>query len=286
MPESSAGLARHAWLRWAGLALLCVSLFYLARSLGKLDLDRLIRTMGRGEWFAVAACTLIYGASLGLLAQAWGMMAARPRHVSFPTALAVYGPGAVAKYLPGSVFQYASRHLIGIRHGMNHANMAKASFVEAGLHVAVALALSVVLVAGGGMAVIGLAALCAALLAVRSSSPFVSAFAMQTLFFCLFVAIVILLGSIGNAASNAERLAGLFLFAWVFGFLLPVAPGGIGVREAAFLAIAAPFESIDVIVLVALLARLVGIGGDCLVGFVGYWALTGLSARENKQASG
>ena len=272
---------RGAAFRLAGISVLGLCLLYLVRELSELDLARLVGSMHLRAWLATCVAAVVYAACLGLLAQAWVVIAAPGRKLSAMKALAAYGPGTVAKYLPGSVFQYASRHVIGMRLSMDNASMAKASLFEAGLHVGIAIGLAIPLIAGGGWLVLTTCALIAAALSIRPSSSLVLAFALQLLFFCAFAAIVTVIGTLGALTDDPARLTGFFLVAWVAGFLVPIAPGGIGVREAALLALAAPYETTDAIVLVALLARLVGIVGDGLFGLAGCLAAT----RLNRQAS-
>ncbi len=286
MSENGIHRLRGILVKSAGIALLVLCLVFLGRALAQLDLERLVETMGWNEWLVTGLAAIAYSGCLALLALAWSAMAACDREIRPIEAIAIYGPGVVAKYLPGSVLQYASRQLIGSQHGMQHGAMAKASLFEAVLHVIVSLAIALLLIAGGGFTVLAACFTVAAVIALRPSSRQIAAISLQLLFFCAFAAIVVFTGSIGVSAEDPERLAGLFLLAWAAGFLVPIAPGGIGVREAAFLAIATPFETVDAIMLVALLTRLVTIAGDGVMGVVGYWAAAWLARREKMQASG
>jgi hypothetical protein len=275
---------RRNALRWGGLMLLALCVAYLAKALADLDLARLGAALGWREWLGTGICAVLYGACLLLLAQAWAKLAAGERKLALATVLAIYGPGTVAKYLPGSVFQYASRHVIGRRENLPHAAMARASLVEAAMHVGIALALAGALLATGGLWVPAAAAAAGVALLAWRAKPLATALACQLLFFAAFAAIVVVLGTFGALVDDPARLAGWFFVAWTAGFLVPIAPGGIGVREAAFLALAAPYEATGAIALLALLARLVGIVGDGLFGLAGYFAATRL-ARSNRHAS-
>ena len=269
-------------VRWGGLALLVASLIYLARALAKLDFAHLVASTDWRVWLLTALLAGVYGASLGLLAKGWSALAAPGRDLPPAQILAIYAPGAIAKYVPGSVLQYASRHVMGRRAGLEHGPMAKASVAEAGLHVAIALALAGGLLAGAGWWVAGVAAATGITLAIRPSRPLIGCLAWQLMFFAVFAAIVIVLGQSGASATDSGRLAGYFFVAWAAGFLVPIAPGGIGVREAVLLAVAVHTESAETAALLALLARLVGSAGDGLFGLAGYFAASRLS---NTQAS-
>ena len=272
-------------LRVAGLVLVGLCLAYLVKALADLDIAQLGRTLGWREWVGTGVAGLLYGCSLFLLAKAWTTLAVGDVSKLKPgSVLAVYAPGAVAKYLPGSVLQYASRHLVGGRKGLTHGAMAQASLFEAGLHVAIALGLGLALIEGAGIWAVAASVAAAAVLLLSSRRPLWEAIGCQLLFFSAFTMIVIVLATFGEMAENPTRLAGLFFIAWTAGFLVPIAPGGLGVREAALLALAAHYESTDAIVLLGLLTRLVGIFGDGLFGLAGYFALK-REMRENTQAS-
>ncbi len=260
---------------------MALCLAYLINAFADLDLEQLIASMGRGAWFVAGVCAVAYAACLGLLAQAWAAVAGIAHRLPFARAVAIYGPGTVAKYLPGSVFHYASRHVLGRRERLGHAALVKASMVEIAMHVGIALMMAAALIAAGWLAPVGGAALAAGLLAAARRLPLVASFAYQLLFFSAFAAIVLILGSIGALIENPMRLASLFFVAWTVGFLVPIAPGGIGVREAVLLALAAPYETTDAIAMLAVLVRLVGIVGDGLFGLASYF----VAARLNRHAS-
>ena len=274
-----------AWrfvIRFASFALLGLCLAYVWVSLSELDLGNLAAQLDWLDWVGVIAASIAYGAALILLATGWYRMAAPGRSIRTTEILALYGPGALAKYLPGSVFQYVSRQVMGKRLDIGQAGMAKASVAEAGLHVIVVVTLAGPLVAGWATVALPVYALVAMVLLLRPSGALVAAIALQLLFFCVFAVIVMLLCQLGPQIQDHSRMVGFFFIAWVAGFLVPVAPGGIGVREAVLLAIASPVEMPASIAFVALITRLVNILGDALLGLGGYWA----AMREKRQASG
>lgn len=52
------------------------------------------------------------------------------------------------------------------------------------------------------------------------------------------------------------------MIAWVLGFIIPGAPGGIGVRETALTLLLTPVTGRDMIVVLSVLHRLVTVAGD------------------------
>ncbi len=68
--------------------------------------------------------------------------------------------------------------------------------------------------------------------------------------------------------SKVLRLIAAYMIAWVFGFVIPGAPGGIGVREMALTLLLAPVMGRDKIVVLSVMHRLVTVLGDVLAYFL------------------
>jgi glycosyltransferase 2 family protein len=74
-------------------------------------------------------------------------------------------------------------------------------------------------------------------------------------------------------------LTGAYALAWMVGFLLPGAPGGLGVRESAFLMLIAPAWPADVAFGIAMLARVANVAADAAI-FAAGLVLAGKSGAE------
>ena len=280
------GATRKRLLRWGGLAVILVSCAYLVRSLMRLDLAQAFTQIGTAGWLLTALASLAYAISLALLAMGWMRLAASDRQFGLLRVLATYGPGTVAKYFPGSILQYASRQLLGAQIGIGHGSMVRSSLFEAGLHVALALTVAGVLLAGAQLyGLLALAGVSTVLCAWRGSA-LAHAAGLQGLFFTIFAAMIAGLGGFAIGAEAPYQLAGIYLLAWLAGFLVPIAPGGIGVREAALMALGAPYATPETLALLAIVVRVVGIAGDGIFGLASYGCGALLSAREKAQASG
>jgi uncharacterized membrane protein YbhN (UPF0104 family) len=66
-------------------------------------------------------------------------------------------------------------------------------------------------------------------------------------------------------ATDFALLAGSYALSWVVGFLLPGAPGGLGVRESAFVLLAGSAWPPDVLLAIATLSRVGNIVADLLI---------------------
>jgi len=255
---------------------------YLAAALMALEVDKLAgRLSGRG-WVLTLLASLAYAAALVLLTQAWLLLAAPRRRLPLVIGLAIYGPAVIAKYLPGSVFQYVSRQALGATRGLSQGEMARSSVVEVLLHLAAAIGVAIAMLLANSPAVPVVLFAGGLIVSLLARHAVVKAAGLQCAFFAAFAGIVLLLATAVFQVDEPVRLAALFLLAWLAGFLVPVAPGGIGVREAALLALAVPGESALLVALFAVTTRVVTIVGDALFGLSAY--LVTALARENRQA--
>ena len=80
-------------------------------------------------------------------------------------------------------------------------------------------------------------------------------------------------------AVDLALLTGAYALAWMVGFLLPGAPGGLGVRESAFLMLIAPAWPADVAFGIAMLARVANVAADAAIFGAGL-VLAGKTGRE------
>jgi hypothetical protein len=279
MPEHRA--LRIVWSA-AGALLLVVAAVYLYRTLLQLDLPHLFARIEDSHWLVVGACCVGYCAALIILVAAWKALADPRGLLSGRQALQIYGPAVLAKYLPGSVLQYASRQVIGARFGLEQRRLAWASLIEASLHPVAALI--------GALALIGLGTIGGVLVGLlglalwrRVTATAIAAAGLQVCFFAVFGVLVAGLAVMVDSAANPSVLAGIFLIAWIAGFLVPIAPGGLGVREAALIALAGSFAGIEELALLGALTRLMTLAGDAGIGGLAYLSL---ARRANRQAPG
>ncbi len=278
---------KQAWfvqaVRWGGYAALGVALVYLGVAIARLDLSGVIERLSIAAWLVSALSAVAYGALLVLLARAWAGCASGTTDLPWSTVLETYGPGVLAKYIPGSVFQYASRQVLGAQLGWGHGGMARASLAEAAIHIPAALGVAAMLVLSGGLAGVALFVLAGALLARQAKTVFLQAIGWQIMFFGGFGTIAYVLAAHAIGLEQPAAIAAMFMLAWIAGFLVPVAPGGIGIRESVLLVLCAPYEQAGVIALFAILTRLVTTAGDAICGLAAYGY--SLRTRSNRQAS-
>ncbi len=242
---------------------------------------------------------ITYACSCLLLSAAWHKILASLHHekLTKQSLRSIYARSQIAKYIPGNVMQIAGRHIMINRLGVSHKPLAIASLTEIiGLLSAsctIAIIGSTVFGLGAdyinqqqlytGLGIITLFLLFLPVIRIfclkvfSNSQKFFSNTQLQWSFFhayllyllFFFIGGGILLGVvyyIHGAVNlyNISAIVSTFAISWLVGFITPGAPSGIGIRETILVI------SLDKILLgnsgalIAILFRLVTIGGDVL----------------------
>jgi uncharacterized membrane protein YbhN (UPF0104 family) len=68
---------------------------------------------------------------------------------------------------------------------------------------------------------------------------------------------------------NLVQVTAIFAAAWLVGFVTPGAPAGIGVREAALVALLSPITGNEIGLAAAALSRIMSVVGDAVVTLIG-----------------
>lgn len=218
----------------------------------------------------IAVTSVLYAASLIVLPLVWRTLVSSKAVITRRDAIRIYGQSQILKYLPSNVIQLAGRQLLGRRHGIGHLALMRASFLEICLMAAVALILaSPVLIkhypglVAGGAAIAG-GIICILVVAeiaspyarnipriTRILSEFVSGVSKRSVllailsyavFFVTTGMLVALISQIfGGPIAYSQKgleIASYAVGAWLIGFVMPGAPGGLGIRETTFVVIA------------------------------------------------
>lgn len=254
--------------RWVGGAALVGSLVFIGDRLWRLDWSMLQPHASWGLAGAIIGAILLFATADRALSLAWAVVV-DPDHIHPPRDMArIYARGVLMKYLPGSIFQYVSRQVEGAKKGIEHKLLAKSVIAEMGLHLVSSMTVAVAclaFVSSPYLATIGVATLIGVLLA--SCRPLLIAMAFQIVAFGAFALAAVLIGAlILPPATSLAHFAALFLLAWLAGFVVPVAPGGIGVREAALLALAGGVLPAAALMAATLALRAGSIVGDLFYG--------------------
>ncbi|MFM8825875.1 MAG: lysylphosphatidylglycerol synthase domain-containing protein [Actinomycetota bacterium] len=222
-------------------------------------------------------------------------------------AMAWYFVGQLGKYVPGGIWPIVGRAELAVRGGVERG----AAYRATGLSLVTTYAAAVVAVAAGSLLswdkpVVGSAAVLCLVAAVAAlGSPSVSGrvsglatrlsgrglvlprradFVRLTALHVPAWVLMSLSTSVTASALGADISVTKMLFvasaSWLAGFLVPGVPGGIGVRESVFTALAGPMVGTPVAVSLALVSRVVFVCVD-LAGAAVSTAVAGSAGRRD-----
>jgi len=268
--NANTGMNPRRLLRLCGLALSLIAVVWIgvrfARS-GALDL---LANTAVSPWRMTAsllAGALCYALASSLLAFAWWRMMLALSKQSIPARpiMATYAVSQYGKYLPGNVAHYAVRHAWSRRYGLQHAALGVASILEAALLLLAALSLTLladtrrlaVLSILDPRLAIALLVLMLIVLGValhwarrkdffgRMHVPALPPTPVLLLCFACYLAFLLICAALlyglahflGIGIDSFAMLLAASAASWLAGFVVIGAPGGLGVREAAFVAL-------------------------------------------------
>jgi uncharacterized membrane protein YbhN (UPF0104 family) len=252
-----------------------------------------------GAWVRLVLSVIGYflcGLPLGIIWWAT-VLAASGRTPGAPVCIQAHLASQFGKYLPGNVVHFAARHLMMRTHGFAHSSLVAAGMLEALVLLLAALLLGAVAVRPaaemllGSKLPAGVEVLGGALVAMAAFGSWLYARrkgwldrslsvgrALALLLAAMFIALGFFAGMSGCfilvsdafALSDFWRIVPWIAAAWMLGFIVPGAPGGIGVREFVLVLGLTPMIGEGPAILDAALFRLTTIGGDALMAVAGW----------------
>jgi glycosyltransferase 2 family protein len=236
-------------------------------------------------FFALAELFLAFGWFLMLRAQGIS-----PPVFTWRSAWSLYGKTQIAKYIPGNVFHIVGRHVLARQSRIAHKALLLAAILEIIFLILGAALIS--LLAMGQIALIldkklsflllittaaaGMFLLFFALLRHRTdfsrkwnnlnkarlSAALLSDFLFLVASCLLFIIILICISEPVIIFRTWPLIAGAYTFSWAVGFIVPGAPGGLGVREGLLLTLLGPILQGPDLLLGLLVFRIVNTLGD------------------------
>lgn len=295
------------FVRIIGYGILVVSAGYFLTALWRYADSLPAIEWGTAGVTVLVAAMLIYMFQVSLAGMAWHLWlrsVSEPSHLSL--AVALFAISQIAKYMPGGIAQHVARVALGRRHGLGTPGIVITITLEqswaliAGIVVAAtALAFVGPTLAGIDMPsplrlmVIAVVALIIPFIGIwligksrprfmnrwlgerriprPSTTILISCFLLYGLGLATAGWTIDLLARylLGAEDSHILLAVGVFAVAWVAGFLAPVSPGGVGVREAVLLAGLAPAYGPGTAVAAAISYRVVSSVGDGLAFALG-----------------
>lgn len=223
-----------------------------------------------------------YAAAALLLARAWWhLLTVCGAQSSWRWAVKVYGISQLAKYLPGNIFHLAGRQALGMSDGVSASSLAKSSLWELGLiavvgslfvFLALPLQLPDVPLAFAVVFFLAAGSVLGCLLRRRCSHFVVAAFFLQMAFLAVtgVLFLVVLLGVQETDVSPSlwVQIGAAYVVAWWLGLLVPGAPAGVGVREAALMWLLSHVAAPVPLLWAVMLSRVMTVLGDALLFLV------------------
>lgn len=241
-------------------------------------------------------CSIIYGLSEFLLSFAWRRLLKMCGHkdISANICNRIYGKSQIAKYIPGNVFHVVGRHILGSQAGIKNIVLAGATIYEIlGLiSISVLIGFSGMIMFGLGNIYFSLYQIILILFSTIFITSLITALApylmslrgiilpyrgiwdtvidiskVYVFYFIFFLIAGLLLVIIVNLFLDIDinitaKLVVIFSIAWLAGFIIPGAPGGIGVREAVIIFFITPIIGEAQSVAIAIALRFVTLLGD------------------------
>ncbi len=212
-------------------------------------------------------------------------------------AICVYAKANIGKYLPGNVMHYVERNLFADKMGISQKKLAISTVMEVLSLVTVSLVIAVVfafnqleqalyhvLGENYGMIIlavvlVGIAVVVVAVLLFRkkllgilqgySIVEFIKTFLKNMVWYALVLVtlgaiMVVLYCYMGGQfdLESAKLIISGYIIAWVLGFIVPGAPGGIGVRELVITLLLGSVVGESMVVTLSVTHRLITIIGD------------------------
>lgn len=248
----------------------------------------------------ITISSLLLSCSVYLLGYAWKMWISffSKHEVNSIEAVCVYAKANIGKYLPGNVMHYVERNVFAAKYGLNQQAVLTSSVFEVVSMVIAAILLAVCFAydnlkriveqyIGDSIGVIiisGCIILTVVIIAIfilkkkvkdvleqYSLISFMKCFMKCFLLYivALFMAGVIMVVLYWYMEKDALALQVVYIISsyiisWVVGFIVPGAPGGIGVREMILLVLLADIAEKDIILTMIVIHRLITIIGDII----------------------
>lgn len=209
------------------------------------------------------------------------------------------------KYIPGNIFQYVGRNEIAIEYNLSHKKVALTTVLDIGANVLGVLIVSLVGYMSGWQSwldnnrenvllmikivliILAIFVILCILLrrhlmifwgkiysyfTIKNFKIYLKCILLYMFFAVytglIYVAILQRIMNLPISYNDFPVLVGSYLLSWLLGFLMPGAPGGVGIREAALTLFLANRYDIDSVLLGIIIYRLINTIGD-FAGFFG-----------------
>lgn len=297
----------NKYAKYAGYVITLIALIFIGKSLMSMNLDvKYIKNpymaIGIGIFLSIGYAAVVY-----LSAYAWKstLEFIHKDKIPFHEIITVYAKSNIGKYLPGNIMQFVGRNILAGKLGFKQLDITFCTLIEIIMLVITDCILSLIFAMNSVKLVLKdlftkinptnafyilLALIIVVTVAVwvivkksgiiKEYKQFFTKDFLKLLckLFCIYSVTLIIpgvflvfiftlvLGAHVTLQTSMVIIAG-YTISWVLGFIVPGAPGGIGVREAVVLLMLAPLFTSNVVLLAAIVLRITSIIGD-LIAFL------------------
>lgn len=303
---------------FAGKTLTILALILIVRRLFTMDVDY-STLLQKGNVLWIGILTVLYGLHIALLPYAWMVILeiTTGHRLPFLIVQNIYCKSNLLKYIPGNIFQYVGRNEAAVRYALRHRDVALSTALDVIANIFGVFFVAVICYAAGFNVVFHtlekylswkIILIMACIICVGAFIAYqkkelvllqvkkiltqrnITKYAICVAYYMFFAVysgliyyfILTRLLHVQLPWGTAFVVVGAYLFSWLMGFLIPGAPGGIGVREAAIVALLTPYLDSDPVLLAILIYRIVNTVGD-VVAYLGNRALLHSCNPESKQ---
>lgn len=292
-------------IKWIGNICVIIAVILIIKRLYEYDIDYSILTEPKSIAILVGL-SIVYGVFVVASSYPWKRIVEilTSEKIKFSDASAVAVKANLMKYLPGNVFQYVGKNELAVAKNLHHLDVASATIIDTVTNL-IAVALIVVIFYANGLKkwinyygiktfkVLGIATLLGIILLLaiwlfrKKIMKYLQSYrrllkresiitilkniafyifnnvCMSILYLCILKYIIGM-----DMQGNVSIIIGAFILSWFLGFIIPGAPGGIGIREAALTLLLGEWMNTDSVLLGIVLYRLVSTAGD-IFGYIG-----------------
>ena len=298
---------KNKYLKSVGNILSILAVGFIFYRLFKMDIDYSTLLNGKNI-VCLLVLSLLYAIHLLALPWSWRTIIEiiTGNRLSFLYIQKIFCKANLMKYIPGNVFQYVGRNEVALDHDLPHGDIALTTVMDVIANILGVLLIAALCFSSGWNivleskntlfqintpVVIGVLAIILLIsflfrkqigkLLQKIKVVFLPANIKNYLkcigwysFFAVYTGImyvVILNQMLGLSITGSGQvfvLVGAYLMSWLLGFVVPGAPGGIGVREAALTLFLSPYFNTDIILFGIVIYRLVNVIGDFIAFLV------------------
>lgn len=297
----------NKFIKYIGYIITIAAFIFIGKSLISMDLDVRYITNPLSAVIFIILMSIGYAIMVYVSSYAWKSILEfiNKDKIPFNEITGVYVKSNIAKYLPGNFMHFAGRNLLAGKLGFKQLDITFCSILEILMLVVTSFILSCIFAMRSlkssieyVLTKVNISIVIAVILAVvlviaisiwfickrtkfleNYSHLFTKGFLklLVKLFFIYGLTLVVpgvflllclkLILSAQVSAGAITIIIFSYILSWVLGFIVPGAPGGVGIREALLIFILTPFYTNSIVLLAAVLLRIISTLGD-LIAFI------------------